>query len=75
MDPDIVDDPNYSGSMIAAMRAVPSMSISIDPTDIFGGSGFYETEDIEKAVSLEILYADDPGASHQANAGHPIPLT
>jgi hypothetical protein len=69
MDPDIVDDPNYSGSMIAAMRAVPSMSISIDPTDIFGGSGFYETEDIEKAVSLEILYADDPGASHQANAG------
>jgi Lamin Tail Domain/CotH kinase protein/Chitobiase/beta-hexosaminidase C-terminal domain len=69
MDPDIVNDPVYGPLMIDAMKAVPTMSIVVDPADIFGDTGFYDGEDIIKQASVEVIYPYDPTASHQADAG------
>ena len=69
MDPEIVYDLAYSSEMIAAMESIPTMSIAVNPDEIFGGTGFYDGDEEEKAVSIEILYANDPVSNHQANAG------
>ncbi|MEE9351155.1 MAG: chitobiase/beta-hexosaminidase C-terminal domain-containing protein, partial [Thiotrichaceae bacterium] len=78
MDPVIVDSATYAPQMMTAMTSIPTMSIQVDPDDIYGESGFYDsgvangfvdTEKIEKKASVEILYFDQIGDNHQANAG------
>lgn len=59
----------YSDEIIEAMQAVPTMSVAANPDEISGSNGFYGGDNVEKAVSVEVLYADDPAASHQANSG------
>jgi hypothetical protein len=67
MDPAIVQE--YGGEMLAAMTAVPTMSITSDVNDMFGeDGGFYYASDaegavdIENEVSVEVLYGDEAGA-------------
>ncbi len=69
MDPSIVTNPLYSGEMDAAMRAIPTMSLVLDPGDIFGGDGFYDNDDVIKNASVEVLYPDNPAANEQAETG------
>ncbi len=69
MDPNVVNHPAYAGEVIDALRAIPTLSVAVAPGEIFGASGFYDGEGVEKSASVEVLYPDDPGASHQANGG------
>ncbi|NNC42248.1 MAG: hypothetical protein HKO03_03270 [Acidimicrobiia bacterium] len=69
MDPAVVNDPAYSSMITDAMTAIPTMAISVDPGDMWGNGGFYDGEDVEKPMSVEVIYPDDPGASHQGNGG------
>ena len=67
MDPDVVNDPAYSTDVRKGLRAIPTMSVAVDPALIFGPTGFYDSDDVEHACSIEILYPD--GKDEQSNAG------
>ena len=69
MDPDIVNDPAYAEVLDEALLAIPTMSITSEQDQIFGNDGWYDGENIEGAVSVEILYPDDPTSNQQINAG------
>jgi hypothetical protein len=69
MDPFIVTDSVYGPLMVSAMKAVPTMSIAVDPAEIFGVTGFYDGEDIIKKASVEVIYPNNPTGSHQADTG------
>ncbi len=61
MDPDIVNNPTYASQMIAAMQAIPSMSITLPWADMFGtgGQGIYISgSGVPKAASTEFFNAD-----------------
>ncbi len=67
MDPSIVDpDP---GRVEAALTAVPTLSITSQFGDIFGPAGWYDTNDIEKRVSVEYIDPTDPSKNTQADVG------
>ena len=65
MDPEIVDHPSYSDEIRAGLLAIPTISLSID-RDLFWQ--VYDG-DAEEVVSVEILYPDDPEASHASVGG------
>ena len=69
MDPDIVNDPAYRDLIDDALLAIPTMSITSAPDQIFSDSGWYDGEDVEKPISVEILDPEDPSSSQQINAG------
>jgi hypothetical protein len=58
MDSAIVDSPAYRGIIIDALKSIPTMSLVMDPDDIFGSGGVYYTDNVEKPVSIELFYAD-----------------
>ncbi|MBN1479266.1 lamin tail domain-containing protein [candidate division KSB1 bacterium] len=61
MDPDVVDDPAYVGTIIDDLKSIPSMSLVMDIDDWFGegGQGIYlEGELDERAVSAELIHPD-----------------
>ena len=69
MDPDIVNDPAYADIVDDSLLAIPTLSITSNQGDIFGDDGWYDGEDIEGAVSVELLYPDDAESNQQINAG------
>ena len=69
MDPLIVNDVAYAEDLRSGLVAIPTMSISTDIEDVFDGTGWYDGENVEKEVSVEVLYPNQPGLSEQANAG------
>ncbi|MBN1676558.1 MAG: lamin tail domain-containing protein, partial [Kiritimatiellae bacterium] len=64
MDPDVVNDPRYSGRMIASLKAVPTMSLAMDYGDMFGDSwgilhnGRRYGREWERPASLELILPD-----------------
>ena len=66
MDPNVVNDPAYSGQMRRALTSIPSMMITADIDDIFGSNGFYDTE-VERPVSIELIDPAHPGETEQVN--------
>ncbi|MCX5675570.1 MAG: CotH kinase family protein, partial [Planctomycetota bacterium] len=64
MDPEIVNSPTYQDRMLAAMTALPVMSIVLPLDDMFGASAGLYTHPTstgvawEKAVSAELIYSD-----------------
>lgn len=69
MDPNIVNSTTYGPQMITAMTSVPTLSIMVDPGEIFGSNGFYDAGitygfgydgKVEKKASVEVLYFDQP---------------
>ncbi len=79
MDPEVLDDPGWSGRFETAMKAIPTMSIVTDMANLFDSqTGIYSNpyeyhepengEDWERAISLEYF---DPctGEDFQINAG------
>lgn len=65
MDPRVVDAPNYRDSMVASLKALPSLSLVMALDDWFGekGRGIYiQGQNDERAVSAELLLPDgSPG--------------
>ncbi|MCL5099280.1 MAG: CotH kinase family protein, partial [Candidatus Omnitrophica bacterium] len=73
MDPDVVDSPLYSGSIIEALKSIPTFSIVADQADLFGPNGIYanamnDGRAWERPASFELIYPDGtPG--FQINGG------
>ena len=80
MDPDVVDDPRSAGRIASDLRALPSVSLVLDPIDLFGipgrfgdSPGIYshpleEGADWERPASAELILGDGrPG--FQVDAG------
>lgn len=65
MDPEIVDHPSYSDEIRAGLLAIPTISLSMD-RDLFWQ--VYDG-DAEEVVTVEVLYPDDPEASHASVGG------
>lgn len=65
MDPVIINDPRWSGQAIAAMKAIPTMSIVMPRSD------FWDTYDngVEHGCSVELIYPNNPAANEQADGG------
>jgi hypothetical protein len=73
MDPNVVNDPAYSGQMIDAMKSIPSLSLVLNKNDMFGPQGLYVNlsgtgVQWERPTSVEMIYADGRD-SMQVNAG------
>ncbi len=80
MDPEVTGDPRSAGRLPADLRALPSVSLLMDPSDLFGqppdfGSapGIYarpleQGDAWERPVSVELL-EDDGGPGFQVDAG------
>jgi hypothetical protein len=74
MDPEIVDNPRYSGQINKALTSIPTMSITTDLPNLFDpAKGIYynameEGSDWERPVSIELI---DPagGKGFTTNAG------
>ena len=59
MDPEVVNNPAYSGTIINDLKSVPTMSLVMPWTDWFGPSGIYIAgSGIERAASAELINAD-----------------
>jgi len=75
MDPDVVNDPAYSGEIASALQSVRTLSIVTNPDNLYdnsigilantGGRGL----SWERPVSIEFIDPSDPTASLQTNAG------
>jgi hypothetical protein len=70
MDPQVLNDPNWSGKFVTAMKAIPTVSLVTDIANLFDPSiGLYVHPwwDMKKPVSIEYF---DPctGDDFQANA-------
>jgi hypothetical protein len=63
MDPEIVDDPAYADDLVAGLRAIPTLSIVMDPEDLFGDDGIYTNsaergDHWQRAASIELILED-----------------
>ncbi len=73
MDPDVVNDPAYSDEIIDGLKAIPTISIVMDPEDLFGAErGIYVNSGQrgrawEHPTSVEIIEPD--GTTFQADSG------
>ena len=71
MDPDVVNNPSYSGTIKNDLKTIPSISIVTRVEDMFGPSGVYSHPTSsgsawERAASMEFIHPDNsPG--HQSN--------
>ena len=67
MDPTVVDDPAYRDDLLTGLRAIPTLSISTAPDDLFGDdAGIYihteqRGDEWERGVSIEIIEPDGTG--------------
>ncbi|MCA9197619.1 MAG: lamin tail domain-containing protein [Planctomycetales bacterium] len=69
MDPEIVNSTTYAELMDDALLAIPTLSITSEQAAIFGDSGWYDGEDVELPISIEVLYPNNAIANQQAYAG------
>ena len=78
MDPDVVNNPQYASTIVADLQALPTVSIVMDPNDMFGSSGLYLNPGQlwEKPASIEWINTDgttafqiDAGLRMQGGAG------
>ena len=81
MDPEIINDPAYSGRMLDALLALPALSMTLDQDDVFGRNGLYSNpgSTAEKAASAELIFPDgtvgfqiDAGARMQGGASRGV---
>ncbi len=67
MDPEIVDDPAYLGDLLTGLQAIPTLSIAMDPDDLWGeDQGIYihsqqRGEGWEREASIELMEVDGSG--------------
>ena len=63
MDSRIVDDPDYRDEIIDSLKSIRTMSVVMDPDDVFGEEGMHNNTELhgresEHPISLEILNPD-----------------
>lgn len=63
MDPDVVNNPAYSGLIRDALRSVPTISIVMEQADLFGAQGIYanpaaDGREWERPTSVELIHSD-----------------
>ncbi len=64
MDPEVVDDPAYTDDLLAGLRDIPTLSLVMDPEDLFSDErGIYVNslqrgDDWERPVSAELILPD-----------------
>ena len=74
MDPDVVNDPAYSGELVSDLKSIPSFSIVTDSSNLFDPvTGIYANPsgdgmDWERPASIELIYPDGTKGFH-INAG------
>jgi len=74
MDPEVVNDPAYAGSLVDDLLAIPTLSVVMDLDDLFGDSnGIYSHPsqtgiEWERPASAELIFADGADG-FQANCG------
>ena len=75
VDPEIVDNPLYSDTIISDLTSIPTMSLVMSIDDMFGSDGIYTKstqQGYEKGGSLEMFYPegyDAPDDGFQLNCG------
>lgn len=62
MDPEVVNDPAYQGRILSSIESIPSISVVMDPDDLFGNLGIYTNPTSqgplwERASSIEWIDA------------------
>lgn len=73
MDPDVAEDPSYADDLRTGLRAIPALSIVMDPNDLWSDDrGIYvhstqRGEEWERPTSIELLEPD--GSSFQGDCG------
>ncbi|YCM43034.1 CotH kinase family protein [Verrucomicrobiaceae bacterium 227] len=73
MDPDVVNNPAYSGTIKDDLKSIPSLSLSMPISSLFGGSGIYTNSNQsgvawERPGSVEFIYPDG-SPDKQVNCG------
>ncbi|MEX2185715.1 MAG: lamin tail domain-containing protein [Pirellulales bacterium] len=74
MDPNVVNNPAYAATIKSDLQAIPTMSIVMDPADLFGpASGIYTFPEArgdawERGASIELINTDGTSA-FQIDAG------
>jgi hypothetical protein len=63
MDPEIVDDPAYAADLLAGLREIPTLSVVMDPDDLWGPDGIYVNsaergDAYERPASIEWILPD-----------------
>jgi len=72
MDPQVVNDPAYSGVIKKGLTDIPTVSLVLDQADMWdanGQGGFYRLDDVEVPLSVEIIDPKNPARNVQVNAG------
>ena len=70
MDPDIVDDPSQRATLIRGLKSIPTLSLAVDRTAMFGVDGIYfasRDDGRTRKASAEFIYPNHPGRSFQEN--------
>ncbi|MBN2594355.1 MAG: chitobiase/beta-hexosaminidase C-terminal domain-containing protein, partial [Sedimentisphaerales bacterium] len=73
MDPDVVNDPQYSGQIRTSLLSLPTMSIVTETDNLFGAGGIYSNSGSagvawERPTSVEYFFPDGTNG-FQINAG------
>lgn len=63
MDPEIVDDPDYTVDLLDGLREIPTLSVVMDPDDLWGPDGVYinsaeRGDAYERRASVEWILPD-----------------
>ncbi len=63
MDPEIVNDPRYSSSLIDDLKSIPTVSLALSADDMWGPSGIFANPTSrgaywEREASIELILAD-----------------
>ena len=63
MDPEVVDDPDTHDDLLAGLRGIPTLSVVMDPADLWGAEGIYinsaeRGDKWERPVSIELILPD-----------------
>ena len=71
MDPEVVDDPAYTADLLDGLRDIPTLSLVLDPDDLFGAEdGLYvhsqqRGDGWERPVSVELILPDGSTGFHE----------
>jgi hypothetical protein len=71
MDPKIVNDPQYAQQALQGLSQIPTLSVGVDPNNIFGSRGFYDTprKKYHAPVPISFEYIDPNNPRNNVGVG------
>jgi Ca2+-binding RTX toxin-like protein len=69
MDPTIVNDPQYTQAALDGLSQIPTLSVGVNPDNIFGPSGFYDLPRHSDAPDVPISFEFIDPSKPQNNIG------